>query len=79
MITLIFSLILATVIGIGASAYYGAENLWLHPWVEQSTWFLIAAGMSSTAARWAYSGLKGRTRLTTSSATRLTRDTHETT
>lgn len=79
MIDILVSLFLATVIGIGASAYYGPENLWLHPWVEQTTWFVIAAGMLSAAARWAYSSVKRLTQSVALRVSRRTQGTHKTT
>ena len=76
MISILISFFLAALIGISASAYYGPENLWLHPWVEQTTWFVIAAGMLSVAARWAYSSLKRLTRMIASRSSRGTQGTN---
>lgn len=58
MINIFISLSLATTLGIGATAYYGAENLWQHPWVEYTTWVVISAGFFSEAIRWVYPSSK---------------------
>ncbi|HHJ20894.1 MAG TPA: hypothetical protein ENJ84_13880 [Gammaproteobacteria bacterium] len=47
MVNLFFSLVVAAIFGVSASAYYGSENLWQYPWVETATWAIVGAGVLS--------------------------------